>query len=393
MQTINEQAITYTGYFGASIGQSVPVHPKSFLYEMARNYASIATAVYKMAELSRRENLASTASREGLILINRDVLKREPYVASASEITATFPMTTGTVVPAGTAFTCSENGLTYKSTITVVKSDGGSEHIPMISDISGGYATPEIGFMLKPQSPVAGLSDTGTVLTIDSFGVSEETTEEYRQKTLDQQYAHHGGSNLADYRIWGQEVPSVERVYPYYGQFNTDGTIVDTILAGRTVFVQASSSIHPDGIAPTDLCTEVLNHILRDPETQQDRLAAGVPNSRLVVKSISTSQYNVRITGTDSSWNNDNIKTAIFNAIDTYFKGLKPFIDGLDPVEGRTNEITSINLADVVHDIFISYGINASQVDFALTSAPSTYLTRSALIPGTLPRLNAVYYE
>jgi hypothetical protein len=384
--SLSEKAKTFVGYFGSAIGQSVPIHPKSFLYSIARAMASIFTSTDKYQKNAERENLASTASMEGLKKINLDVLKREPYAATSAEITATFTVALGSVIPVGTAFINESNGLIYLSLLEII-GVGQPEQIPMVCSLSGESTNPAVGNPMFPQSPVAGIT-TGTVASIDKPAVSAETEEEYRQKTLDAQYAQGGGSNLADYRAWAQLPAGVKRAYPYTGKFDINGNYDPSVLLAVSVYVQTSSGT---GIPSQPLLDEVRESILKDPETEQTRPAAGIPSSRLYVMPIRKVDIVVTVFTIEPNTWTGTIQDETRQALATYLNNLQPFIDGLDPVYGRTTEITAVNLSDIVQAVTIRYGVNAASVQFSLSGSP-TPITRYALSPGTIPSLTNVLY-
>ena len=384
--SLSEKAKTIVGYFGSAIGQSVPIHPKSFLYSMARAIASIFTSTEKFQKNAERENLAATASMDGLKKINLDVLKREPYAATSSEITATFNVALGAVVPVSTPFINDANGLIYLC-LKEITGVGQSELIPMICSVQGESTNPTVGNVMFPQSPIAGIT-TGTVTSIDIPAVSSETEEEYRQKTLDAQYAQGGGSNLADYRAWAQIPAGVKRAYPYTGKFDANGNYDEAVLLAVSVYVQTSSG---NGIPTQPLLDEVRESILKDPETEQTRPAAGIPSSRLYVMPIRKIDIVVTVFTIEPNTWTGTIQTETTQALSTYLNNLQPFIDGLDPVYGRTTEITAVNLSDIVQSVTIRYGVNASSVQFSLSGNP-TPITRYALSPGSIPNLTNVLY-
>lgn len=388
MSSVAEKTLANIGILESALGQKIPVNDRSFLYVMSRTDASLAVAIDKKAELALKENLATTASRSGLIEIGREVLGRDPYEASPADVMGSISVSNGAVIPSETTFVSSETGLIYSNPVAVVGGTG-TESMQLICSISGGSGSVSIGSIMTIQSPLAGVGGTATVSSINSPGVSEEGTEEYRQKVLDEERAQGGGSNLADYRIWGQEVLNVARVYPYSGHFNGQSSINTGGPSSRTVFVQATSDIDPDGNAPQYMLDAVKSSILVDPSTGIRRVCAGVPDSTLDVKSTVRKTINVTITGTSLSWSSDiteALELALFNYMDT----LKPAIDGLDPVAGRTNMVTSIDLANVIHDVTIQYGVNASTVYFAVSGVSN--LTSYQLAPGQLAKLGTVTY-
>ena len=121
------------------------------------------------------------------------------------------------------------------------------------------------------------------------------------------------------------------------------------------------------------------------------RPAAGIPSSRLYVMPIRKVDIVVTVFTIEPNTWTGTIQTETTQALATYLNNLQPFIDGLDPVYGRTTEITAVNLSDIVQAVTIRYGVNAASVQFALSGSP-TPITRYALSPGTIPSLTNVLY-
>ena len=386
MNTLADKIKTYVGFFSAAIGQNVPIHPKSFMYVVSRVFASIATTLESAQKNAERENLAWSASLEGLKIINRDVLKRDPFPSTSAQMTVAFTVASGAVIPVETQFLNTANGIIYRSTLEITGA-GSLEQIPMIAVLAGSSTTPVIGQTVEPQSPVNGIT-TGTVSAITEPGIDEETEDEYRQKTVDKQYSQGGGSNLADYRAWGQEVLGVARVYPYTGKFDTNGNYDQNVLLAVSVYVKSSD---PTGIPNQALLDSVKSSILKDSGTQQARPAAGIPSSRLYVMPISYIDLVVRVAVIDlPSWTGT-IQAETTTALANFCNTLQPFIEGLDPVYGRVTEITSAAFSDVIYSVAIRYGLNLADVSFEI-SGNTTPLNRLPLPAGKLPRLNSATY-
>lgn len=375
--------------FEQSLGQKIPISDRSFLYQLSVANASLSVSIDKKAELAVRENLATTASIEGLTEIGRQELGRDPFSATASTVTATFSVGDGIVIPPATVFISSENGFSFVTDVSYIGTAIGTLDITVISELTGGQSGVSVGSEMTLQTPIVGVSDSGTVSTVIHAGIDAEGTEEYRTKVLDRIRSQGGGSNSADYRDWAQEVAGVLRAYPYSAQFDENGDSIGGP-SSRTVFVQATESIDPDGIAPQSLLDEVRQSIITDPSTLRNRICMGVPNSTLFVESVRRISFDVQVFGTDQTWPVEVID-AISYELDRYFQTLIPSIEGLDPVAGRTNSVTEVSISNIINDVSLQYGKNASSVSFSLTGV-GIPITRYQLPAGALAKLNSVVY-
>lgn len=379
---------SYVAIYEAALGQSIPVNPRSYLYVKAKQEAVLAYSIDQKTNKATTENLATTASIGGLTEIGREVLQRDRFLASKAVIFCTFSVTIGVVIPPETSFTSEETGLTYFSDVPVT-GIGDDTPISMTCEVPGELGNADVGSIVSIQSPVPGVSPDGIVESITTKGIEAEGVEEYRTKILDKQASQGGGSNLADYRDWGQEVPGVSRCFPYGGEFDDDGNNIGGP-ATRTVFVRETQTAeNPFGFADQTTLDMVLSYILTDPNTLINRVCAGVPNSLLYTKSIYAVSFIVYVNGTDEGWDSS-IIPAIDDALENYFETFQPAIEGLDPIEGRTNEITEIGLSTVVQGVTIQYGVNASSINFNVVGGDQ--VEKYTLPAGGLPQLNSVVY-
>jgi hypothetical protein len=387
VSTFADKVKEFVGRFGFALNQTVPMNDKSFLYNLSVALASIFTAVDKKAVLSKRETLATTATREGLTEIGRQELGRDPNDSTAFEGVLRCAIFGGVTVPLGTLWTSEDNNAKYESTETVVGTNL-SVDIPIKSVETGGQVNLSDGDQLSIETTIPNLSSTGFIFSVTSPALSVEGTEEYRAKVLDKMRSQGGGSNGWDYRIWAQEVLGVKLAYPYGGDFDDDGKQSGRPLT-RTIYIQATEDIDEDGIAPDTLLDNVYDYLITEPETGRNRISLGVPNERdnfLFVKSIRRYLFKVNIYESESSWPTD-ATDAITEAVQEYFFNLVPFVAGLDPIEGRTNAITNLSISDVVYTVATQYGVTPSKVEFFL-SGKTTPLDIFPLPAGGLAKLD-----
>ena len=198
-----------------------------------------------------------------------------------------------------------------------------------------------------------------------------------------------GGGNTADFRSWAQEVSGVFRAYPYSGlPYGAAGT---SSPADRTVYVEADTSIDPDGIAPSSLLDDVRDSITTDPDTNEARQPLGLTDDTLYVESITRISIYIEVRNLDVDVAIEaQVKSDIDDAVDEYLRSIAPFIPGLDVESEREDTITALVLSDIIQDILSSVGGSAEAVAFGLSFGTS--LPTYTLNPGELCKSGGVNY-
>lgn len=384
-----DKAKEIVSLFKNSLGQDVPISDRSFLYQFALAIAGLSVSTDKKALYAVRENLAISASEAGLTEIGRNVLGRDPFQAVAAEISFDIGVTDGTVIAPGTEFVAEENGLTYGTQVTSIGDVSGTLTVSATCTLQGAETNVSIGSVVNISSPISGVDASGTVVSVPTTGVDSEGIEEYRTKILDAERSQGGGGNAWDYRIWGEEVPGVKRIYPYGGEFVEGANVGGP--SSRTVFVQATESIDSDGIAPQSLLDEVRSYIITDPLNGRNRIPMGVPDSTFFVESIRRISFKVSVYGSEITWPDDAI-TDLNQALSDYFFFLQPAVEGVDVISGKTNVITETSISNIVYDTLINYGIQATKVSFSLDTGDGTGLIEYTLPAGGLAKLDSILY-
>ena len=154
----------------------------------------------------------------------------------------------------------------------------------------------------------------------------------------------------------------------------------------RTVYIEATTAIDPDGIAPSSLLDEVRATITTDPTTGLSRQPLCLTDDTLYVESIVRTTFFVTITSliVDTSVESD-CKSDIKDALDLYFRSVRPFVDGLDAPIDRNDSITDPKVSEVVQDVVASYGGNVSGVAFDISIGGS--VSKYQLNPNELAKL------
>jgi len=382
-QEITERNVTN---IESSINQSSPLNDKAFIRVLSAMEAMNYTELYKFAVERALQNLAITATGDDLDLIgkNYDFPRK---AAEAAQYTIELPALDGTLISQIRTFTGNDNGALYTIDADATAA-GGVATINVTAEDTGVAGNLEIADEMTIDTPVPGAEDVAAITIILNTGAEEETDDAYRVRILDIIRTSGGGSNTADYRRWAQEVAGVARAYPYSGRPVDDPSAPPP---ARTVYIEADTTIDPDGLAPTSLLDEVRDTINIDPETGISRPALGTTDDTLFVQSIIRTGFYVEVRNlTVSASIEAQVKADISSALTTFFLLLDPFVDGLDPVSERNDNINDLKVSSVVNDVITAAGGSATGVGFGVVLA--VFLSEYNLDPGEKAKLISVSY-
>lgn len=390
--TTQEQFETFLANLEARLNQTSPLNDKAFNRVLAAMEAMGFTSLAKFAAYNVKQILAITAFGDGLDALGAEygVIRK---AAEATVLTATLPGTDTTVIPQTIDFIGDANGVRYflDSSETIGTPTPGLAELTMTAETLGVVGNLLLGDTLSIGTQVAGAETVATVAVITgetthilNTGAEEELDSAYKIRLLDEIRATFGGGNAADYRKWAQEVAGVARAYPYAGKPVL--LLLESSPPDRTVYVEADTTIDPDGIAPQNLLDEVRDTITTDPVTGLARQPLGLTDDTLFVESISRTLFYVQITTLSVS---DDLvaktKSEVEDALTAYFLLIKPFVDGLDSILDRNDKITDLTVSDVVQDVLSANGGTANSVAFGLS--PGESLPEYQLSPGELSKL------
>lgn len=370
----------------AAIGQTSPLNDKAFLRVLAAAESGLDIGHYKFAADAVLQNLALTATGTGLDRIGNDNGTPRKSAVTAL-LNATLPATTGTIIPAGTEFTGDSNGIRYKT-------DADATAVLNVATLllrcteSGTVGNLDIGDTLSISAQIAGADTVATVTSTDTLGVDTETDADYRPRVLFSQRAVTGGANATDHKIWAEAVTGVRRAFPYAGRPAYAGV---SMPGDRTVYVESTTTVDPDGLAPAPLLADVRADINTDPVTGESRLVLGLTDATLWVESIIRTPVFVEIGDiVVEAAKEAACKADISTALDLYFRSIAPFVDGVDVPQERMDTITNLSVSEIVQDVLFSYGANAQTVVFGVVAA--VFIPLYLLNPGELTKLGAVSY-
>ena len=344
----------------ASLNQTIPLLPKSFLRVLAKALAGVFVLLYKYGGFMFLQIFVRTASANettinGTVLTpltewGRLIGVGDPVPATNAELLIDITVETQTgVLPSGTQLVSTDNGVTY-ITIGVVALNAAvvQATVRAVSDQAGGGGSGAIGNLdpgaiISFANPLANVSRNTPVDSQTVTGANAESTEAYRQRVIDRFQKRPQGGAYADYEIWGEEVAGIINVYPYTS--DCPGQV--DVYAEATV----ESSGDPDGI-PTPAQLQV---VLDSIELDQNGLASRRPANALAnAFPITRTGFDVRVTGLIVD-NLAQVQATITTAIEEYFLDREPFIEGLS-ILPRRDRITRSAVGGVVDDIVSAAG-------------------------------------
>lgn len=344
----------------ASLNQTIPLLPKSFLRVLAKALAGVFVLLYKYGGFMFLQMFVSTASAKettvnGIVLTpltewGRLIGVGDPVSATNAELLIDITVETQTgVLPSGSQLVSTDNGVTY-ITIGAVTLDAAvvQATVRAASDQAGGGGEGAIGNLdpgatISFANPLANVSRNALVVSQTVTGANAESTEAYRQRVIDRFQKRPQGGAYADYEIWGEGVAGIINVYPYTS--DCPGQV--DVYAEATV----ESSGDPDGIPTTAQLQAVLDSI----ELDQNGLASRRPANALAnAFPITRTGFDIRVTGLQVD-NLAQVQTTITTAIEEYFLDRGPFISGLS-VLPRRDRITRSAVGGVVDDIVSASG-------------------------------------
>lgn len=388
--TLSQLKATFLSNYESNLNQTSPLNDKALTRVQSAVLAIIATLMQKEVINNTKENLAITASREGLIDIGNeyDLPIKE---AVSTVLTVSLPATNGTEIPANTNFTGDTNGVLYFNNASVIAS-GGVAVLNVTSRTPGVIGNLQPGIStLTISRQIAGAELIATITAIETTGAEAEDTEVYRQRVLDIIRAPGGGANSADFRNWAQEQEGVARAYPYAGVAFGDPAFPGGSPPERTVYIEAQTDIDPDGIAPQSLLDDTRDTIITNLVTGIERQPLGITNDTLYVVSIRRTSIFTQISGaTFQTGTEAQVKADIETAVDNYYLGLRPFVQGLDIDADRNDTITALTISEVVQDILKANSASATGIVFGL--APGSFLPEYQLGQGELTKNGGITY-
>ena len=344
----------------ASLNQTIPLLPKSFLRVLAKALAAVFIILYKYAGYIFLQMFVQTASDiettiNGKILTpliewGRLIGIGDPAPATSAELNIEITVTTQSgVLPASTQLVSTDNGVTYLTIgSTILDAPTKIILIKAASDQAGGGGVGTIGNLeidsiLSFVNPLANVSRNAVVTEQVVTGTEAESTEAYRDRVISRFQKRPQGGALADYVIWGLEPVGIINIYPYTS--DCPGQV--EVYAEATI----ESSGSPDGIPTIAQLQLVADSI----ELDQNGLASRRPANALVnTIAISRVGFDIIIIGLIAD-DLAQVQQDIISAVEEYFLEREPFIEGLS-ILPRKDRITQSAVSGVVDDIVSAAG-------------------------------------
>lgn len=344
----------------ASLNQTIPLLPKSFLRVLAKALAGVFILLYKYVGFVALQVFVRTASNQSteingvlvtpLLEWGRLIGVGDPAAATQAEllIEITVENQTG-ALSANTQLIGPDNGVTYV-TLTSVNLDAATKQVTAraVADQVGGGGAGTVGNLdagatVSFANPLANVARDAEVISQSVTGADAETTDAYRQRVLDRFQKRPQGGAYADYELWGEELAGIINVYPYTS--DCPGQV--------DVYVEATvaSSGDPDGI-PTSAQLQAVQDAI---DLDQSGLASRRPANALVnVLPITRTGFDVQVL---SLFVDDlaQVQADIESALDEYFLGRAPYILGLT-TPPRQDRITVTGVGGIVEDIVSAAG-------------------------------------
>lgn len=373
----------------SALNKTTPANDISYNRVMAIVTGLLGKLLYVYLVDRAKQNLAMTAT-DGLETIGYEV-GVDRYPAEAAIVEVSMPgITDGTVVPINTPFSDSVLGNRFLSTYEA-EVESGTVALELQAVYPGSDSNLSVGDTLVLLSQIDGIaqSATATVTAVTNTGSDEENLEAYRERVLFRKRSVRGGGNSTNYKEWGEEVAGVKKVYPYAGKPDESPP---SNPGDRTVYVEVTTTIHPDGVAPQSILDEVRNYINVDPDTGRGRPPLGMTDETLYVESIYRSSFTVNVIGLvvpDESETAAKEDITVF--VGLYFLYVAPFVESFDPIKSRKDTITKLTVGKIVQEVLSSYGGYASDIEFGLYGGST--IDSYTLAPNELAKLHGVTYE
>jgi uncharacterized phage protein gp47/JayE len=366
-----------------NLNEKSPPAEKSFNRVWATVEGLSMSGLYAFAADRVRDNLAISASEAGLETLGEEYdLPRRGAIPWRGK--AAIPLTHGQTLYAGTVYIGGQ-GLKYETLQNVTGGPDNTAAVTLQCADSGPAGNLSAGDSLAIQSVVDGAGRTATVAEVTRLGLDIENIEDYRVRILDVIRGGSGGSGAADesgavdvqvdacvtasdYRIAAEAVGGVARAYPFSGPPENSGLV--PMPGQRTVYIEASPDIDPDGIPPQPLLDLVRAAFLADPVTGNSREILGVPTGPelLFVRPIRRTGIYVRVIGLSViSSSLAEAESRITEAVRTLLKSYAPFVQGLDADFDRREELTASVLAREIQTVLDAYGGSAEYITFGDT--------------------------
>jgi uncharacterized phage protein gp47/JayE len=367
--TTSALAQTIVSQVEASISETVPLLPKSFIRVIAKVLAGGLIIIYRYAGFSLLQQFVSTASTKETTVNGRTIIPlvewgrlvgvgdRDPATRAVLDVTVTVRNQSGSL-PASTQVLHTPSGVLYTSvSARALDASTVTLRLRAASQSGGGTGAGAVGNrapgdVLTFANPLGNVARDVVVSAMVEQGADAEDWEVYRARIARRFSRRPQGGAYADYEMWATEVNGIIAAYPYTG----DPGEVD-------VYVEATeeSSGDPDGIPTGAQITAVENSISFD----ENGLATRRPvNAAVNVLPIARTGFDVIVNGLEAA-DEAAVEAAIEDAVDEYLRSREPYIVGLSAMP-RVDRITLAAVSGVIDEAASAQGAILVSVELEL---------------------------
>lgn len=356
----------------ASLNQTFRLLPKSFSRVLAQVLAGVATLLYQYGNRAFLNIFIRTASAQPttigtqtlvpLIELGRELGVPDPSGATQAQLLINITVTNQTgSINSGEQLIGALNGVTYivvggvlldapvvQATVRAVQDQQGNGGEGTVGNLDPADA---VSF----SRPLANIQRSAVVVSqLVTSADAENIDVTYRQRVLEFSRARPQGGAYADYRIWGEEVAGIIRVYPFTG---SPGEV--------DLYSEATeaSSGSVDGIPTAAQLIAVFDSVTLDLNGLATRRSA---NTFINSLPITRQGFDVLVTGITGVADLAQTQTDITTAIDEYFLSRENFIVGLDFIP-RKDRLTRSQILGIVEDVVTAAGGIFTTTTFNLT--------------------------
>jgi uncharacterized phage protein gp47/JayE len=393
-KTATEISNTIISQIENELNQTIPLFPKAFNRVLAKTFGGVFVTLYKFAGFILLQMFVRTCSDKdmtvGGVTINplREwgaLVGLEKTLGDKAQYTIEVDVLdqTGDTVQAGTQLIKSDTQSIY-FTDAAFDLDAATKSVNVTAAETGTVPNLSVGDTIAFTSTPVPIGKDATVTAGITTGSNDETTEDFRQRVIDRFAARPQGGAYADYRIWGTENANVQSIYPYSGgEISGSGTgEVDLFIEAKTTYNEPN----PDGLADQPLIDDVIDNYI---DIDQSGVATRRPVNVLVNgASITRTDFETVISGLspDTSEN----RSTIDEAVQDWFLGREPFIDGLD-VPPRLDTITVSSLSGTVGRVAEALGATINRVSIEELGTPLS--APRVLAAGEKSKCSTITYE
>jgi hypothetical protein len=201
-------------------------------------------------------------------------------------------------------------------------------------------------------------------------------------------------SNDRDFKVIGIEIPFNSLIIDP-APILESGVTVDLenvpLPGDRTVFIESTTDIDPDGIPTQTILDAARATINYDPETGQARPPLGEIDEILFVEPITRVDIFVEVRGLSvDSTKEAAAKAEVETAVREHLRLIAPYIAGLDAEVDRNDKISDMTISQIIGDVLSSFGGFAEGIGIGLT--PGVFISSYQLTQGNLAKLGSITY-